>query len=448
MGSVATYAIIVGIDVWLERAQGPFGIVMNGLMPIVYVTLVRATLIPSSARRTFLVSLGCFVPVFASAHLHWSNLPGGWPDGLDPSSSVLFILRGLLTASIAAVASGVIYGLQRQVEKARQLGQYRLENKIGQGGMGEVYKASHAMLRRPTAVKLLRAEMAGEQSIARFEREVQLTSQLTHPNTIAIYDYGRTPDGVFYYAMEYLVGMDLDSHVKVHGAQPPERVVHILRQVCGSLAEAHSDGLVHRDVKPANIILCQRGLQSDVVKVVDFGLVKDVEASASATLSGANAVTGTPLYMSPEAISSPQTVDARSDLYAVGAVGYYLLTGKPLFDGDNLMEICSHQLHTDPPSPSDRLGQPVPADLEALITRCLAKKPDDRFASAVALDEALAGCAAAGKWTDADSRSWWDAHGQREAPAVDSEAPTVVAAEPTSGSTHPTLTIDVEQRWE
>ena len=447
IGAVAIHSVIISIDVWLERHQTPFLMIFGGLLPVTYAAFVRATIIPSSARRTFLISFGCFLPVFVSATVYWSNLESSnWPSGLEPPSSILFLIRGVLTASIAAVASGIIYGLQRQVEKARQLGQYRLENKIGEGGMGEVYKASHAMLRRPTAVKLLHAEIAGEESIARFEREVQLTSQLTHPNTIAIYDYGRTPDGVFYYAMEYLVGMDLDSLVKAHGAQPAKRVIYILRQICGSLSEAHANSLVHRDIKPANIILCQRGLQSDVAKVVDFGLVKDVDASASATLSGANTVTGTPLYMAPEAISSPQSINARSDLYAVGAVGYYLLTGKPLFKSDNLMEICGHQLHTEPQSPSERLGQPVSPDLEAVLIRCLQKDPENRFANAAELEDALTACTASDKWTESDAQTWWEKHGHAQVEPVDLEAPTVISTEHTIGSTHPTMTIDIEQR--
>ena len=200
--------------------------------------------------------------------------------------------------------------------------------------MGIVYRAHHALLRRPTAVKLLPAGRAGESNLSRFEREVQLTSSLTHPNTVAIYDYGHTPDGIFYYAMEYLDGMDLEELVELDGAQDPARVVHVLRQVCGALAEAHGVGLVHRDIKPANILLCERGGIPDTAKVVDFGLVKQLSTSGVGPgVSTVNNIMGTPLYLSPEAITSPEKVDARSDLYALGAVAYYLVTGKAVFEG-------------------------------------------------------------------------------------------------------------------
>ena len=201
--------------------------------------------------------------------------------------------------------------------------------------MGVVYKGHHAMLRRPTAIKMLDVDKVNEGSIERFEREVQITSQLNHPNTVAIYDYGRTPEGVFYYAMEYLDGIDLQTLVERYGPQPVPRVIHILLQVCGSLYEAHSLGLVHRDIKPANIMLNRRGGEPDVVKVLDFGLVKAVDDQKQAGLTQQASLTGTPLYMSPEAIQLPNSVDARSDLYAVGAVGYFLLTGHPVFEADN-----------------------------------------------------------------------------------------------------------------
>jgi len=204
----------------------------------------------------------------------------------------------------------------------RRLGQYTLERKIGAGGMGIVYRASHAMLRRPTAIKLLPPDRAGEASIARFEREVQMTAQLSHPNTVAIYDYGRTPEGVFYYAMEYLDGINLEDLVRTYGAQPAGRVLAILDQVCGALAEAHERGLVHRDIKPANIILTERGGEPDVAKVVDFGLVKPIVTDdPRLTMSMPGVMTGTPLYLSPESLTSPESGDPRSDLYALGAVG-------------------------------------------------------------------------------------------------------------------------------
>ena len=239
--------------------------------------------------------------------------------------------------------------------------------------MGAVYRARHAMLRRPTAVKLLPPERAGGHDVHRFEREVQATALLSHPNTVAIYDYGRTPDGIFYYAMEYLEGIDLEALVTGFGPQPPGRVVHLLGQVAGALGEAHAAGLVHRDVKPGNVILCQRGGAPDVAKVVDFGLVRELAGAGPRTETALDVVKGTPLYLSPEAITRPDRVDARSDLYAVGALAYFLLTGRHPFEGATVVEVCSHHLHTLPEPPSASSAAPCPADLEALVLACLEK---------------------------------------------------------------------------
>jgi serine/threonine-protein kinase len=252
----------------------------------------------------------------------------------------------LLAAISIATAGSAVY-LRREVSHARQLGQYTLEEKLGEGGMGVVYRARHAMLRRPTAIKLLKPGQIGEAGLRRFEREVQLTAGLSHPNTVTIFDYGRTPDGVFYYAMELLEGLGLDQLVAIDGPQPPGRAAHVLRQVL-SPAEAHGVGPVHRR-EAGNVILCERGGVSDVAKVVDFGLVKDLEGDTGVTHDGA--IVGTPLYLAPEAIRSA-TIDHRADLYCVGAVAYYLLTARPVFDGRTAIEVCSHHLHTPPVPPS------------------------------------------------------------------------------------------------
>jgi hypothetical protein len=332
----------------------------------------------------------------------------------------LYILRpifwglfGLLTASALAIFVFTVFVsrlrqmAQREALKARQLGQYALDEKIGQGAMGVVYRGHHAMLRRPTAIKLIDVDKTTDLSIARFEREVRLTSQLSHPNTISIYDFGRTPEGIFYYAMELLDGINLDRLVRSSGPLPEGRVIHLLTQLCGSLHEAHGLGLIHRDIKPANIMLCRLGGMYDVIKLLDFGLVKAVDAGAEASLTAANAITGTPLYMPPEAVMNTDAVDARSDLYSLGAVGYFLPTGKTVFTGASLMEICRKQVDAAPEPPSQRLGRTVDPDLEALILRCLAKRPSDRPAGAEELAEALWQCAAAGTWTTADARRWW-----------------------------------------
>ena len=332
---------------------------------------------------------------------------------LDIISLAFWGLYALLAvASLAMLVSMVranCLAAQAQLDaiELKRLGQYTLEEKLGEGGMGVVYRAKHAMLLRPTAVKFLDSSKANEKSIARFEREVQLTGQLNHPNTIAIYDYGRTPEGVFYYAMEFLDGLDLQTLVGRHGPQPEGRVIHILKQVCGSLAEAHSIGLIHRDVKPANILLNVRGGMFDVVKLLDFGLVKLADNSSEAQVTNAGGIVGTPLYMSPEAYQSPERVDARTDLYAVGAVGYFLLTGEPPFLGESVLDILKHQVQTVPEPPSQRLGQPVSPELERLLLRCLSKSPADRPATAYEIIAELDRIPTANSWTEAHARYWW-----------------------------------------
>jgi eukaryotic-like serine/threonine-protein kinase len=330
---------------------------------------------------------------------------------LRAAFGILFLL--LIAGAVAIFIFTIINArLQRTARKAaleaRQLGQYSLDEQIGAGAMGVVYRAHHDMLQRPTAVKLLNVDKTTGKAIARFEREVRLTSQLNHPNTIAIYDFGRTPEGIFYYAMEYLDGTTLEDLVGRFGSQPEGRVIGILTQVCGSLTEAHGIGLIHRDIKPANIIINRRGGMFDVVKLLDFGLVKAVDAEREAGLTAAGALTGTPLYMSPEGVQEPDTVDARSDIYSLGAVGYFLLTGLPLFDGTSAVDICMHQVSTLPESPSARLGRPVAADLEAILMSCLAKDPLQRPRTARDLVQQLDACRDAAAWTQADAEVWWE----------------------------------------
>jgi hypothetical protein len=307
--------------------------------------------------------------------------------------------------------------LQQATLAAKQLGQYQLEQKLGEGGMGTVYKARHAMLRRPTAIKLLHLERINDAAIARFEREVQMTSTLTHPNTVGIFDYGRTPEGIFYYAMEYLEGMNLDDLVARFGPLTEARTVYLLKQICGSLAEAHAAGLVHRDIKPANIFVTRRGGLSDFIKVLDFGLVKSLESEDSVQLTSAG-MTGTPLYMSPEAVMNPEQIDPRSDIYAVGAVGYYLLTGTAVFRGAAVMDICMQHVQAEPELPSTRAGRRIDPQLESLLMRCLAKAQDERPAHAAELLCELERCTSCGTWTRQDAVAWWAAR-QSSAPAAD-----------------------------
>jgi serine/threonine-protein kinase len=315
--------------------------------------------------------------------------------------------------------------LRAEVAKARKLGQYTLERKLGQGGMGEVYQARHALLRRPTAIKLLPGDTSPEQ-VRRFEQEVQLTASLTHPNTISIYDFGRTPDGVFYYVMELLDGLTLQEVVERDGPQSPARVIHILLQASSALREAHDAGLIHRDIKPANIFLCRIGGVADTVKVLDFGLVKRLDPGGDPGQSNLNAIVGTPLYLSPEAITAPDKLDARSDLYALGAVGYFLLTGAPVFSANTVVEACSRQLHEQPEPVGKRAKQPVPEELARIIHDCLAKDPAARPANAGVLGARLRQVPGADAWTEADADAWWQrALEPRAQEAVEPDAGTV-----------------------
>jgi serine/threonine protein kinase len=322
-----------------------------------------------------------------------------------------------------AQAKERIEDLRKEVADARQLGQYTLVAKLGSGAMGTVYLASHAMLRRPTAIKLVRRERVDEATLARFEREVQLTATLTHPNVVTVYDYGRTSAGMFYYVMEYLGGADLGVIVERHGAMPAARCLRILVQTADALAEAHKQGLIHRDVKPANVILVN-GWEPDVVKVVDFGLVKQVagpRASGSLTpessgpvhsVPGDADITGTPAYMSPEAIDTPGKVDGRSDVYSVGCLAYYLMTGKEVFAAKSWVDLWSHHLYTPPVPPSVQGGVDVPRPLEELVLACLAKSPAAR-PSMAELATRLRGLEAEARagWSASDAAAWWEKHG-------------------------------------
>ncbi len=325
-------------------------------------------------------------------------------------------LFALLVAAAAAIFLFTIHAarLRREAQKAsieaRQIGQYKLDQKLGAGGMGVVYKGHHAMLRRPTAIKMLDVDRVNDASIERFEREVQITSQLNSPNTVAIYDYGRTPEGVFYYAMEFLDGIDLQALVERYGPQSPARVIHILQQICNSLHEAHTLGLVHRDIKPANIMLNRRGGEPDVVKVLDFGLVKAIDDAKQAGRTDQRGLTGTPHYMSPEAIQLPNSVDARSDLYAVGAVGYFLLTGGPVFEAESVMDLCQKHVAESPLPPSQRSRTPIPAELESALLACLEKSRAKRPQTARDLAALIVRCAEATQWSLDDADAWWGRH--------------------------------------
>mgnify|MGYP002399921645 CR=1 FL=1 len=333
------------------------------------------------------------------------------------SSRVVRNASRALTAIIFACAivigagSSVMRRMAMRSRRIERLGQYTIEKKLGEGGMGVVYRAHHALLRRPTAVKVLKGVAADAEVLGRFEREVQTMASLTHPNTVAVFDYGRTRAGVPYYVMEFLSGRSLEDLVEEVGALPQARVVYILLQVLGSLEEAHDSGIVHRDIKPANVMLCRRGGLADFVKVVDFGLVKRVEGAPDAKLTQTNTILGTPLYMSPEAIQDPESIDARSDLYAVGAVAYFLLSGRPIVDGPTVMAILSKQM-VELPTPLTEIVPGIAPELGALVTEVLAKSRDDRPGSAREIAARLEAIRDAHglQWTQSEAAAWWDAH--------------------------------------
>jgi hypothetical protein len=396
----------------------------------------RAVYVPSSARRTAILCALVSIPFgTALVWMFWELDPllvatmAASRDGPTDEVSVRVGVIGedalwwIGTSVVSTSISAVIYGLRRDAHRARRLGQYMLEAKLGQGGMGVVYRAHHAMLRRPTAIKLLHPDRLGAQSLTRFEREVRTTAGLSHPNTVTIFDFGRTPDGTFYYAMELLDGATLTQIVKLAGPMPPERVIYVITQVCGALAEAHDAGLIHRDVKPDNILLTKRGGLFDFAKVVDFGLVKEIDAGAE--LTHEDAILGTPLYMAPEAIRGKARADGRSDLYAVGAVAYFLLTGEHVFAGDTVIEIMSAHLKETPEPPSARLGATVPADLEKLVLACLEKDPEKRPKNALELARALSLCEHANKWTKERAERWWRDYGPELAPAEEGVGDTI-----------------------
>ncbi|MDP6719007.1 MAG: serine/threonine-protein kinase, partial [Pirellulaceae bacterium] len=312
-----------------------------------------------------------------------------------------------LAAFTSIYAAHLIHTVRRDAFRAKQYAQYRLKRMIGTGGMGEVYEAEHLLLKRPCAIKLIHKERyTDSKALARFEREVKATASLTHPNTIEVFDYGQMSDGTFYYVMELLPGMSLAELIECHGPLPPARAIYLLRQVCSALQEAHDRGLIHRDIKPANIFAAERGGMYDVAKLLDFGLVRETKLSSSTKLTGLNTIGGTPLYMAPEQATAYSKADARSDLYSLGCVAYHLVTGQPPFAGESAMAIILRHSSAEVEAPS-RLQHGLPADVDAVIVRCLRKSPGDRFQTATELEQAFAECDCSNEWTREDARSWW-----------------------------------------
>ncbi len=329
-----------------------------------------------------------------------------------------FLALGVVVGGVAFGFMVALLRMQRmaeEVEAAQRVGNYELLEQVGQGGMARVYRAQHRLLKRPTAVKIIELAMTSDEMLARFDREVRLASQLMHPNTVEVFDYGRTPEGQPFYAMEYLDGLTLQQVVDAHGPLPAARAAFALRGIAGSLSEAHARGLVHRDIKPANVMLCRRGGEYDVVKVLDFGLVKDTRSPHTRDLTRALRVLGTPAFMAPERIERPDSADLRSDLYALGAVGFFLLTGKAPFDGESDLALAYRVVNIAAPSVASLTTEPVPPALDALIAGCLAKSPDDRPPSAEAITALLDQMLATMPWTNLQARAWWESPPARTA---------------------------------
>lgn len=323
------------------------------------------------------------------------------------SAYLLLFFTILVMAALALAASWWLVVIR--MREAKRVGRYQLIRQIGEGGISKVYFARHESMRRPTAVKVLKAHQASDEMLARFEREVQLCSQLSHPNTIEIYDYGRTRAGLMYYAMEYVNGITLAELVQRHGPQPASRVIHILLQVCGALKEAHDRGLVHRDIKPQNIMLSMRGGAFDVVKLLDFGLVKEINRETTRDITQYSKVLGTPLYMAPERLRNPADADARADIYALAATAFHLLTGRNIFEAATDHELTYQVLNVPPPRLSSAAPM-VPVELDDLIHQCLAKDRSDRPATVDAVAESLELLARNERWSPRQARMWWEEH--------------------------------------
>lgn len=393
-------------------------VVKNRVVITAVLILSYGNLAPGSWRRAALVvcplALLPFV-TFLVVHLRHPEVTERLGiAALAPLGFDLMLL--LILAAGSTLGARTISRLRQQILEARQLGQYNLKRRIGAGGMGEVYLAEHLLLKRPCALKLIRPDFEADRKARKlFEREVRLTATLSHPNTIEVYDYGRTEDGTYFYVMEYLPGLTLAELVERHGPLPPGRVVYLVRQVCGALSEAHAAGLIHRDIKPSNIVASRRGGRDDVAKLLDFGLALRAVRPEASDSSAEGRILGTPLFMSPEQAIGERELDGRSDIYSLGAVAYYLLTGRPPFDeSDWLRLMIAHA--REPVVPPSTFRNEIPPDLERVVLRCLAKNPADRFPDSEGLERALADCECAGDWDQHRAASWWRAEDQAPAP--------------------------------
>ena len=378
--------------------------------------LFYPAIVPNTPGKTLITSLlAASTEPFA---LGLSYLRGVQID-LTPFYLIWDFLPTYICAFLVVIPVKIIHGLGQQVRRARELGSYRLEEPLGKGGMGEVFRATHQMLARPAAVKLIRPEIIGSSTPSaarviteRFRREAEAAASLRSPHTISLYEFGVSQDGTFFLVMELLDGLDLETLVERFGPVPPERAVHLLRQACESLAEAHARGLVHRDIKPSNIFTCRMGLDVDYVKVLDFGLVKSVgeEAREATLLTAPDATTGTPAYIAPEVIRGDRAPDHRVDIYTLGCVGYWLLTGRLVFQAPNAIQLMYQHANTVPTPPSERSELEIPGALDQVILSCLAKLPEHRPQSAGELSKLLAAAVPAAEWSEEHAHRWWDRH--------------------------------------
>jgi eukaryotic-like serine/threonine-protein kinase len=425
-GCPALFFIVMGLrdTSWLLSLPDGNARLAPIITPWVLLIFTYGMFIPNTWQRAAVV-LGLMGATPIAMLAYFYTVPNfaqlaGRPDYIGfVSAQVLMAAIVVMTALVGVHTIGT---LRREAFAAKQLGQYRLKRRLGSGGMGEVYLAEHQMMKRPCAVKLIRAEKAGDpRMLARFEREVRATAKLSHWNSIDIYDYGRTDDGTFYYVMEYLPGHNIGEVVQGYGVIPPGRTVFLMDQVCGALAEAHGIGLVHRDIKPANIFCAYRGGVFDVVKLLDFGLAKPtMEKVQDAQLTLAGTVTGSPLFMSPEQASGEDTVDARSDIYSLGAVMYYMLTGQPPFMSDNPLKVMIAHASQEV-VPMRQINPDLPVELEEIVLRCLEKDPDHRFQDVSSLRTALRELVLDDVWSSDLAAKWWSCNGCPERKKLSAE---------------------------
>jgi serine/threonine-protein kinase len=408
--------------------------VLPGISWIGAVVLMFAAIVPSTRAKTLVA--GLIAVSMNPIGMLIARARGAWRFGAT-GNVLLMHYPDYLLVGVAVVISHVLTNLGREIASAREMGSYRLGELIGSGGMGQVYRATHRMLARPAAIKLIRPEMirdekgeAGRVAVKRFRREAEAAASLRSPHTVELYDFGVTDDQTMYFVMELLDGLDLQSMVRQYGPLPQQRVIFILQQVCESLEEAHARGLVHRDIKPANIHVGRLGLQHDFVKVLDFGLVKSTgEPLGEQWLATDVGLTpGTPAYMSPE-MAAGEALDGRTDIYALGCVGYFLLTGCLVFEADTLFQMMAKRLRDDPVPPSQRTSLPIEPALDALILACLARNPEDRPASAAELRKRL-GAIDVPRWDEDQAKEWWDHRPEEQtlAAAIQDDATTLTQA--------------------